>query len=109
MSGKFRHKETGLIGYLVTNRYIEHQIEDGNGIPINGSYKTLKELLKDWEELEDGDKGYKNVKEELRSYFEEIAKDYLETDDEYKKEYYRDVAYGLALARGIVGRWIKDE
>ena len=53
MSGKFRDKETGVEGYLRANRYIEYQIEDEKGVPINGSFKTLSELLEKWEEIDE--------------------------------------------------------
>ena len=53
MSGKFRDKETGVEGYLRANRYMEYQIEDEKGVPINGSFKTLSELLEKWEEIEE--------------------------------------------------------
>ena len=53
MSGKFRDKETGVEGYLRANREIEYQIEDERGIPINGSFKTLSELLEKWEEIDE--------------------------------------------------------
>jgi len=58
MSGKFRDKETGVEGYLRANREIEYQIEDEKGVPINGSFKTLSELLEKWEEIEEEPKEY---------------------------------------------------
>ena len=58
MSGKFRDKETGVEGYLRANRYIEYQIEDEKGVPINGSFKTLSELLEKWEEIEEEPKKF---------------------------------------------------
>jgi len=58
MSGKFRDKETGAEGYLRANREIEYQIEDEKGVPINGSFKTLSELLEKWEEIEEEPKKY---------------------------------------------------
>lgn len=58
MSGKFRDKETGVEGYLRANRYMEYQIEDEKGVPINGSFKTLSELLEKWEEIEEEPKDF---------------------------------------------------
>ena len=58
MSGKFRDKETGVEGYLRANREIEYQIEDERGMPINGSFKTLSELLEKWEEIDEEPKKY---------------------------------------------------
>lgn len=63
MSGKFRDKETGVVGYLRANRYIEYQIEDEQGFPINGSFKTLSELLEKWEEIEEEPKEYWHIRD----------------------------------------------